>query len=208
MYSGIVFTPAFLAALAVAAPAPQVPGYTGASQITPLSSAASGQTLASSFGPDSQVPAIFPTPGLQPPRVSSDLTGPTSHGPFSGTPTTTGAAKAPATLAASIGTLPPNPTATYYNSVGVPLNPMPAPYTPAGMYTVFTFGTSLADRYQVVWAQTAPYPVIWWRVISILSPLPSVCTRSGSSSISSSTVSLHSARMISLPQASLPRIVH
>lgn len=132
MYSNLVFTPALLAALAVAAPAPQVPGYTGATTIT-ASSAASGQTLATKFGPDSQISASIPTPGLQPPRVSSDLTGPTSHGPFSGTPTTTGAAKAPATLAASVGTLPPNPTATYYNAAGVPQNPMPAPYTPAGM---------------------------------------------------------------------------
>ncbi|KAE8342517.1 hypothetical protein BDV24DRAFT_173812 [Aspergillus arachidicola] len=54
------------------------------------------------------------------------------HGPYTGTPTTTGAVKAPATLAASIEPKPPNPTATYYNSQGVPLNPMPAPYVPAG----------------------------------------------------------------------------
>lgn len=132
--SSIAFIPALLAALAAAAPAPQVPGYTGATTLT-ASSAASGQTLATSFGPDSQISAIFPTAGFQPPKVSSQVTGTTSHGPYSGTPTTTGAAKAPATLAASVGTLPPNPTATYYNSAGVPLNPMPAPYTPAGMYS-------------------------------------------------------------------------
>ena len=132
MHSNVVLSPALLAVLAAAAPAPQVPGYTGASLIT-ASSAASGQTFATSFGPDSQVSAVVPTPGFQPPKVSSEVTGTTSHGPFTGTPTTTGAAKAPATLAASVGTLPPNPTATYYNSAGVPLNPMPAPYTPAGM---------------------------------------------------------------------------
>jgi len=137
MYAKIVFTPALFAALAYAAPAPQadgwgpVPGYTGASHIT-ASTAASGQTMATSFGPDSQVSAVVPSTGSKPPRVSSVLTGTTSHGPYSGTPTTTGAAKAPATLAASIGTLPPNPTATYYNAGGKPLNPMPAPYTPAG----------------------------------------------------------------------------
>lgn len=127
--------PASLAALAAAAPAPQggnpETGYTGAIHIT-ASSAASGQSFATSFAPDSQISAIVPTAGLAPPRVSSVLTGPTSHGPYSGTPTTTGAAKAPTTLAASVGTLPPNPTATYYNSAGVPLNAMPAPYTPAG----------------------------------------------------------------------------
>ena len=54
------------------------------------------------------------------------------HGPYDGTPTTTGAAKAPATLAAEIEPKPPNPTATYYNSRGVPIDPMPAPYVPAG----------------------------------------------------------------------------
>ncbi|KAH8434477.1 ferritin-like domain-containing protein [Aspergillus melleus] len=54
------------------------------------------------------------------------------HGPYTGTPTTTGAVQAPATLAPSIEPKPPNPTATYYNSDGVPQEPMPAPYVPAG----------------------------------------------------------------------------
>ena len=54
------------------------------------------------------------------------------HGPYTGTPTTTGAAGAPATLAASIAPLPPNPTATYYNADGTPKEPKPAPYVPAG----------------------------------------------------------------------------
>lgn len=54
------------------------------------------------------------------------------HGPHTGTPTTTGAGNAPATLAAAIEPKPPNPTATYYNSQGVPLRPMTALYTPAG----------------------------------------------------------------------------
>jgi hypothetical protein len=56
----------------------------------------------------------------------------TYHGPYTGTPTVTGAVNAPATLAASIPAGPPNPTATYYNAQGVPINPMPAPFTPAG----------------------------------------------------------------------------
>ncbi|KAL4999922.1 ferritin-like domain-containing protein [Aspergillus recurvatus] len=54
------------------------------------------------------------------------------HGPYSGTPTITGAARAATTLAASIAPKPPNPTATYYNAEGVPQQPMPAPYVPAG----------------------------------------------------------------------------
>jgi len=37
--------------------------------------------------------------------------------------------------AASVGTLPPNPTATYYNANGLLTKIEPAPYTPAG--TVF-----------------------------------------------------------------------
>lgn len=143
-----------LAALTAAAPAPAAepqyghgwgwPGYGGGahgygnghpsfSQSTPAQG-----SLATTFGPDSQVsatPTQAPTgsePGAAPPLVSSDVTGVTSHGPYNGTPTTTGAAQAPTTLAASVGTLPPNPTATYYNTIGVPLNPEPAPYTPDG----------------------------------------------------------------------------
>ncbi|KAL4738807.1 ferritin-like domain-containing protein [Aspergillus similis] len=54
------------------------------------------------------------------------------HGPYLGTPTITGAARAAKTLAASIDPKPPNPTATYYNAEGVPQQPMPAPYVPAG----------------------------------------------------------------------------
>ncbi|KAL3464482.1 ferritin-like domain-containing protein [Aspergillus heterothallicus] len=54
------------------------------------------------------------------------------HGPYTGTPTTTGAVTAPGTLAPSIAPQPPNPTATYYNAAGVPQKPMPAPYVPAG----------------------------------------------------------------------------
>lgn len=60
------------------------------------------------------------------------MTGATSHGPYSGTPTTTGAAQAPSTLGTAIAPLPPNPTATYYNTNGSPQNPMPIPYAPAG----------------------------------------------------------------------------
>ncbi len=72
---------------------------------------------------------VAPVP---PPRViSSQVTGATSHGPYSGTPTTTGALTT-TVLAASIPALPPNPTATTYPSDGQLHNPEPAPYTPAG----------------------------------------------------------------------------
>ena len=87
-----------------------------------------------SFGPDSQVSAsVQPSTSGYPVVVSENgyFTA-TYHGPYSGTPTTIGAANGPTTLAASVATMPPNPTATYYNSMGVPLNPFPAPYTPAG----------------------------------------------------------------------------
>ena len=54
-----------------------------------------------------------------------------SHGPFEGTPTTTGALTT-TFLAASIPALPPNPTATTYPSDGQLHDPEPAPYAPAG----------------------------------------------------------------------------
>lgn len=76
--------------------------------------------------PASKVPAVPP-----PPVVSSQVTGHTSHGPFSGTPTTTGALSL-SVLAPSIPALPPNPTATTYPSDGKLHDPEPAPYTPAG----------------------------------------------------------------------------
>ena len=88
-----------------------------------------------SFGPDSQVSAQpQTTSGPDYPVVVEEngYLSATFHGPYTGTPTTTGAANGPTTTAASIPALPPNPTATYYNTAGVPLNPMPAPYTPAG----------------------------------------------------------------------------
>lgn len=87
------------------------------------------------FGPDSQVSAQpQSTQGPVYPIVveQNGYTSTTYHGPYTGTPTTTGAAPGPTTLAASIAPGPLNPTATYYNSAGVPLNPMPAPYTPNG----------------------------------------------------------------------------
>lgn len=72
-----------------------------------------------------------PPPGPPPPVVSPEVTGTTSHGPYSGVPTTTGALSL-SVLAASIPALPPNPTATTYPSDGKLHDPEPAPYTPAG----------------------------------------------------------------------------
>lgn len=78
------------------------------------------------------VPAASIPPAVSPPPVvSSQLTGHTSHGPYSGTPTTTGALSL-SVLAPSIPALPPNPSATTYPSDGQLHDPEPAPYTPAG----------------------------------------------------------------------------
>ncbi|KAF7510472.1 hypothetical protein GJ744_006318 [Endocarpon pusillum] len=76
-------------------------------------------------------PAGTATAAPAPPVVSSQVTGPTSHGPYSGQPTTTGALSN-TVLAASIPALPPNPTATTYLANGELQDPQPAPYTPAG----------------------------------------------------------------------------
>ncbi|QIW94576.1 hypothetical protein AMS68_000094 [Peltaster fructicola] len=93
-------------------------------------------TIPVSFGPDSQIPAIATTAptsgsGAADTQRSRYVTGTTTHGPFSGVPTTTGAVTN-SPKAASVGTLPPNPTATYYNTNGALQNQEPAPYTPAG----------------------------------------------------------------------------
>lgn len=113
-----------------------LPGYTDAnapfgsytpSPITPL---------ASTFGPDSTVAAIETTAptgtesGAAYPQRSSIQTGHTSHGPFSGEATTTGAVST-SVISQTIPTKPLNPTATYYNN-GKLTQPEPAPYVPAG----------------------------------------------------------------------------
>lgn len=138
MLTHVLYTSTLLSALAVAAPAPQVPGYPDGDFPITVSQPTGAQ--ASSFGPDSQINAVVPTPGSVPPRRSSDVTGATSHGPFSGTPTTTGAEMAPTTLGTAIEPLPPNPTATYYNADGKLKNPAPIPYTPNGsLHVSITF---------------------------------------------------------------------
>ncbi|KAL4769820.1 ferritin-like domain-containing protein [Aspergillus nidulans var. acristatus] len=77
-------------------------------------------------------PVIKTVPNGQNVVTQNGYTSAPYHGPYLGTPTITGAAKASKTLAASIDPKPPNPTATYYNAEGVPQQPMPAPYVPAG----------------------------------------------------------------------------
>ena len=98
------FLLAAFATAAVSAPAPQAGYYS-----------------ASAGSPDPGVPA--------PPVVPH--TDVTSHGPFTGVPTTTGAVTTEV-LAPSIAPLPPNPTATTYPADGQLHAPQPAPYTPAG----------------------------------------------------------------------------
>lgn len=70
-------------------------------------------------------------PGAAPTLVNSATSGTTTHGPYTGTPTTTGALQAESTLAQSIAPQP-NPTATYYNPDGRLTQPQPMPYMPAG----------------------------------------------------------------------------
>ncbi|EAS31795.3 uncharacterized protein CIMG_07274 [Coccidioides immitis RS] len=65
-----------------------------------------------------------------PPPVRTDTIH-SSHGPFTGTPTTTGALST-SVLASSIAHKPPNPNATSYPSDGQLHAPQPVPYAPAG----------------------------------------------------------------------------
>ncbi|KAL1957812.1 hypothetical protein VTO42DRAFT_5530 [Malbranchea cinnamomea] len=89
------------ARLSIGVPAPQ--GGPPENSIPPTSAA-----------PTRSIPSTFPP-----------------HGPFTGTPTTTGAlSNSP--LAQSIAPLPPNPTAFDYPSNGQLNQPQPAPFIPAG----------------------------------------------------------------------------
>lgn len=88
-----------------------------------VSSVASYAGIPASEIPGANVPVV--------PVISSQVTGVTSHGPFSGTPTTTGAlSNAPANT--TIPMLPPNLTALRYNPNGTLNDQQPIPYTPAG----------------------------------------------------------------------------
>merc|ERR1712093_439758 len=94
----------------------------------PSVNSAAVSSVASYAGiPASEIPGAT---NAVPPIVSSQVTGVTSHGPYSGTPTTTGAlSNSPAGTA--IPMLPPNPTATY-SPDGTLHDQQQIPYTPAG----------------------------------------------------------------------------
>ncbi|KAH8593003.1 hypothetical protein B0O99DRAFT_226257 [Bisporella sp. PMI_857] len=80
-----------------------------------------------------------------PPRVSLEVAGVTSHGLYSGTPTTAKAlSKSPTGTAISV--LPPNPTALVYNPNGKLNNQQPIPHQPAG--SLGTNDTELVYRIQ------------------------------------------------------------
>jgi hypothetical protein len=110
--------------------------------VNTLALLALGGLAAAAPRPATDIPAIETTaprgtePGAAPTRVSPDPTGPTTHGPYSGTATTTGAEKAPTTIALSIDSPPPAPTHSYYNANGKLSAPAPLPYTPGGMCLV------------------------------------------------------------------------
>lgn len=174
----------------LAAPAPQV-------------------TEPASFGPDVQVSyQAQSTAGPDYPlaeELGDGYTSATYHGPYTGTPTTTGAVEGPTTLAASIAPLPLNPTATYYNTGGKPLNPFPAPYTPAG-----GLGTNGSlPRYMV--ESDFDYESIALGLYQVRFARPFCCKtsanidyRNGSSSTSSTTASPASPKPNSSRLASMP----
>jgi hypothetical protein len=67
-----------------------------------------------------------------PPVVSSQVTGTTSHGPYTGPNATVTGAIANAPMGTMITPLPANPTASIYNPNGTLNKPEPIPYQPAG----------------------------------------------------------------------------
>lgn len=75
MFSKTILTSVCLAALAAAAPAPQVSGYINADAPYASESPSPMGPLATSFGDNSQVPAIPTSDTSAYPRVSSDVTG-------------------------------------------------------------------------------------------------------------------------------------
>ncbi|APA13208.1 hypothetical protein SS1G_13736 [Sclerotinia sclerotiorum 1980 UF-70] len=95
----------------------------------PSVNSAAVSSVASVAGiPASEIPgATDPVP----PVISSQVTGVTSHGPYSGTPTTTGALSTIA-LASEVPILPPRPAEQTYVPDGTLHDPQPIPYQPAG----------------------------------------------------------------------------
>ena len=135
-------------------------------------------------------PAGAPPPGPPaPPQVPH--TDVASHGPFSGTPTTTGALSTTVTGTA-IPALPANPAETTYPADGALHDPQPAPYTPNG--GLGTNGTepvykpqSDFDYESLVRGSTSPCRRVWLTLAR-----HSHCIRSGSSSIFSTMALPHS----------------
>lgn len=84
------------------------------------------------------VPAVFTKPPrgtephVAPTRRSDTVTGTTTHGPYSGTATTTGHEVGPTTLLTKNDGPPAAPTGTYYNRDGKMEEPFQLPYTPSG----------------------------------------------------------------------------
>jgi hypothetical protein len=101
--------------------------------ITALGALAAAAPLASV----SQINAIYTTfpsgtqPGAAPTLVTHATTDISTHGPWLGTATTTGAEQAPSTISATLSQKP-NPTATYYNRNGKLTGPDIIPFMPSG----------------------------------------------------------------------------
>nr|POF03959.1 protein rds1 [Quercus suber] len=112
------------------------PGYTNADAPFGSYTPSKVTVVPSSFGHDSQVPATHvtaPTTGLYAAgsQRSALPTGTTTHGPFSGEATVTGAVSNTPN-GTTIPDLGPAATATYYNTNGQLQNQEPIPYQPAG----------------------------------------------------------------------------
>lgn len=150
MPSRSVLASAVFLACAAALPAPHksgtvaatgtgdsLPGYSDASAPFGQSTPSPYTISETTFGMDSQISAIHTTfikagkPGGADTLRTVDPTGATYHGPYSGTPTVTGAVSNSPT-AKTIPALPLNPEETYYNKDGALQSKQPAPYVPAG----------------------------------------------------------------------------
>lgn len=81
--------------------------------------------------PAPQLPTLSAATAPIAPVRSSQVTGPTSHGPFSGTPTVTGALMNGVPTAQTIAPVPA-PSPSYINNNGLLQRPEPIPYQPNG----------------------------------------------------------------------------
>jgi hypothetical protein len=111
-----------------------------------------GGLAAAAPRPATDIPAVVTAPpsgsepGAAPTRVEPNPTGPTTHGPYTGQPTTIGQEKAPTTLLPKFdGPATPNPTATYYNPNGKLTAPAQLPFLPGGKSSTACFQVSLSS---------------------------------------------------------------